>query len=112
MRQAYQDIADEVAPYRGGNVQRPWSRNAVIAMPPPPYHGKMPQGHAIRVREWLEKHQVIVGESQADQVNVELYPNWESFRALLEDKFNMPIVVQSQKALPYPTDRGYVPIDI
>jgi hypothetical protein len=91
MRQAYQDIADKVAPYPNGNVQRPWSRNAVIDMPPLPRHGKMPERQAIKVREWLEFHNVIVGDLQSDQVNEALYPTWEDFRALLEEKFNMTI---------------------
>lgn len=109
MEQAYRDYADSDEAGYVGNTQRPWSKRSVLAMDPPRY-GKMPDSKATDIRKWLVEHNVIVGEPGFDQINAELYPDWAAFRALLEEEFNLPVVVQ--KALPSPTAGGYVPIDI
>lgn len=109
MEQAYRDYADsgEIG-YQGGSDKRPWSKRSVLAMKPPRY-GKMPDSKADTIRKWLAERQVIIGDPQNDQINIEEYPTLSDFMALLQNEFNLPVVI---KALPYPTDRGYVPIDI
>jgi hypothetical protein len=110
MQKAYQDLADSKgAGYQGGSDKRPWSKRSVLAMEPP-RHGKMPDSKATEIREWLAANEVIIGPSQSDQINTELYPTWADFRALLEEKFNMPVKVY--KGPSSPTDSRYVPIDV
>jgi hypothetical protein len=110
MQRAYQDLADSKgAGYQGGSDKRPWSKRSVLAMEPP-RHGKMPDSKATEIREWLAANEVIIGPSQSDQINTELYPTWADFRALLEEKFNMPVKVY--KGPSSPTDSRYVPIDV
>jgi hypothetical protein len=104
MEQAYRDYATHGS-YRNGNVQRPWSKAAVLALDPP-RHGRMPERKATQIREWLAEKRVIIGEPQQDQINHLKYPTWSDFRALLEDEFNMPVVV----APPSYDSSGYVHI--
>lgn len=109
MEQAYRDWVDsDETGYQGGSDTRPWSKRSVLAMEPPRY-GRMPDSKATDIRKWLAQHEVIVGDPQNDQINIKKYPTLADFQALLNDKFNMPVVVQ--KALPSPAGSGYVPID-
>lgn len=105
MEQAYRDLVEKRAPYKGGNVPRPWSKASVLSLNPP-RHGRMSFMKATTVREWLVAHQVIEGDHQKDQINTEKFPALADFRALLHNEFNMSVVVQS------PTGNGYAPIDI
>lgn len=109
MQKGYQDLADSKgAGYQGGSDRRPWSKRAVLAMDPPRY-GKMPDSKATDIREWLAGHNVIVGDPQSDQINTALYPAFADFLALLQEEFNLPVVVRTQKAPPSPAGRnGYM----
>lgn len=111
MEQAYRDYADSGEMGYSGNTQRPWSKRSVLSMDPPRY-GRMPDSKATDIRKWLVEHGVLIGEPGFDQINTDLFLAWSDFRALLEEEFNLPVVVQTQKALPSPTNQGYVPIDI
>ena len=107
MDQAYRDYADSDEMGYTGSAQRPWSKRAVLAMEPP-RHGRMPDSKATDIRKWLAERNVIVGMAGFDQINAADFPTWADFRALLEEEFNLPVVVG--KALPSPTG-GYVPIE-
>ncbi|MGH7273994.1 MAG: hypothetical protein ACREIQ_06050 [Nitrospiria bacterium] len=108
MERAYRDYARSGF-YRNGNVSRPWSKQAIVTMPPPPRHGPLPYSQVTKIREWLAHRNIIIGAAQSDQINIMKFPTWEDFRALIEDEFNLPVVVG--RALPYPGHSGYEPIE-
>lgn len=109
MEQAYRDLVEKRAPYKGGNIPRPWSKASVLSLQPPRY-GRMSFMKATTVREWLVEHQVIIGDHQKDQINIDKFPTWADFQALLHNEFNMPVVVNAPQS---PSLIGrYVDIDI
>jgi hypothetical protein len=97
----YDQLARNGGEFAG--VWRPWSRRSVMATELT--DGSTPtEGEAARVRDWLEKYEIIIG----NQVNVGKYPNLESVINLLRQLYDVPI--QVNPSLPPRSNEGYIHI--
>lgn len=93
MDEAYRHIyrnPNEVNQYTKGDT-KPWSRTPNHKRQIPGFSEGVSFEMAGKVREWLTKEGVI----RRDEVNLERYPTFKHFESLLEEKFYIPIQVNS-----------------
>jgi hypothetical protein len=105
MHEAYRHLAQH-GPY-GGNEPRPWSRGPALQRKLVAFGNRKPTwAMASNVRRWLMEKRAI----KEDQVNVDKYPRFSDFEALVNDKFYMPVQVRAMGLSSTDEDRGYVHI--
>lgn len=98
MDEAYRHVyreKDKVLQYTKGET-KPWSRTPNQGRRIPGIEGEVSFAMAGNVRGWLTKEGVI----RKDEINLERYPKFANFEALLEARFYTPVQVNGRGLSP------------
>lgn len=88
------------------NRWRPWSINSTLDAAKA-LEITLTQAKAGQVVKWLRANDVVTGDGDG-QINMDAYPDKGAVRALLDNKFGKPIVIN--KFPPLRDNQGYMPI--